>query len=123
MGGGSFLPCDSSADNETWTSGLGSLTESTELEVAYKYIINSFKRNMLNKFSKYIKQTNIERKRKVKLCSVVKKGLDIINKREQSSSQPFFNIWVKLLVLLLELKPSLTVPSPHKEKKTQTQDL
>ena len=31
--GGSILPCGSSADTETWTSGLGSSTESTEFEV------------------------------------------------------------------------------------------
>lgn len=31
--GGSIFPCGSSADTETWTSGLGSSTESTEFEV------------------------------------------------------------------------------------------
>ena len=36
--GGSILPCGSSADTETWTSGLGSSTESTEFEVPYTHI-------------------------------------------------------------------------------------
>lgn len=55
--GGSIFPCGSSADTETWTSGLGSSTESTEFEVPWTH---THKPN----YSKKTKITNTPKKKK-----------------------------------------------------------